>query len=294
VETPEPGTGRPARRGLGDGGSQATVSFTLIELLVVVAIIAILAALLLPALTQTKERGRRTLCLSNLRQLYFHVACYAQDFDDVLLVPGSDVINSIYWGQPDQIPTAADWCRYLGIPVNGAVYHSIPSDAALGVARCPSQSLSRMGQGFSNLHYNFNGMGAHRWYDKPFGFSRFSRAAEPYDGFPKLFLSDHLQQTWCGNPGHTDWVYRNANHLAGDRPAGGNVFYGDGSGAWRDVRQFYAFSCSYWPAVKDAWSQVRGNGLAWPYGSGGTLTVYAPTGRTAPAAAQCLRMWGYR
>ena len=268
--------------------------FTLIELLVVIAIIAILAAMLLPSLAGTKERSKRVLCLSNMRQLYMYVNNYADDYDDVLLVPGSDVINSIYWGQADQIPTAADWCRYLGIPVLGAVYHSIPSDQALGVARCPSQSLSRMGQGFTNLHYSFTGMGLHAWYNQPFGFSRFSRAAAPYDGYPKLFLSDHLQQSWCGNPGHTDWIYRNSNHLAGGLPAGGNVMMGDGSGSWHDVSRFYVFSCSYWPAVKDAWSQVHGWNRAWPYGTGGSITVYPPAGRTVPAAGECLRMWGYR
>jgi prepilin-type N-terminal cleavage/methylation domain-containing protein len=45
-------------------------SFTLIELLVVVAIIALLAALLLPSLREAREKGRRVRCLLNQRQIY--------------------------------------------------------------------------------------------------------------------------------------------------------------------------------------------------------------------------------
>jgi prepilin-type N-terminal cleavage/methylation domain-containing protein len=54
-------------------------AFTLLELLVVTAIIAILAALLLPALSQTKESGRRIACMNNLRQLGLAARFYTMD-----------------------------------------------------------------------------------------------------------------------------------------------------------------------------------------------------------------------
>ncbi|NLH99935.1 MAG: prepilin-type N-terminal cleavage/methylation domain-containing protein [Chthonomonadales bacterium] len=56
--------------------------FTLIELLTVVAILAVLAALLLPVLSQVRAAGRRTACLNNCRQIGHAILLYATDFDD--------------------------------------------------------------------------------------------------------------------------------------------------------------------------------------------------------------------
>jgi prepilin-type N-terminal cleavage/methylation domain-containing protein/prepilin-type processing-associated H-X9-DG protein len=56
--------------------------FTLIELLVVIAIIAILMAILMPALNRAREQGKRAACLSNLKQLQLAWIAYAGDNDD--------------------------------------------------------------------------------------------------------------------------------------------------------------------------------------------------------------------
>ena len=68
---------RPAAGGWGGG-------FTLFELLVAMAILVVLAAILLPVLSQAREMGRRALCVSNLKQIGTAVIMYAQDVDGIL------------------------------------------------------------------------------------------------------------------------------------------------------------------------------------------------------------------
>ena len=56
--------------------------FTLIELLVVIAVIALLAALLLPVFVKAREKGRQTVCASNLKQISAAFLMYQEMYDD--------------------------------------------------------------------------------------------------------------------------------------------------------------------------------------------------------------------
>ena len=66
-------------------------AFTLIELLLVIAIIAILAALLLPSLASAKNQARRVICMSNEKQLIAAWTIYAGDNNDRLVSNGGDL-----------------------------------------------------------------------------------------------------------------------------------------------------------------------------------------------------------
>lgn len=59
-------------------------AFTLIELLVVIGIIAVIAAVLFPVFAGIRERGRRTQCLSNERQLGMAILQYAGDNNEAV------------------------------------------------------------------------------------------------------------------------------------------------------------------------------------------------------------------
>jgi prepilin-type N-terminal cleavage/methylation domain-containing protein/prepilin-type processing-associated H-X9-DG protein len=123
--------------------------FTLIELLAVIAIIAVLVALLVPALAGAKERGKKTRCIGNLRQLGMAVQQYSSDHGERL--PGSAI------AVPASAGASGGWMWYAAVtyqmtdydPGKGSIYSYV---GGRGLYLCPSD---RSGQASS---YSLNGL----------------------------------------------------------------------------------------------------------------------------------------
>lgn len=110
--------------------------FTLVELLVVIGIIAVLIAILLPALNRAREAAKWTRCLSNLRQLSSSLISYAQDNHDYFPLAAASGWNDadwVYW-QGGRNPNANT--------VTGAIMQYLGTTVDVSMVICPSDELA--------------------------------------------------------------------------------------------------------------------------------------------------------
>lgn len=177
--------------------------FTLVELLVVIGIIGLLMGILLPALGRAQEGARRTVCLSNLRQLGMAMITYADQHKGRL--PNSNPPNTAYDYDAINAVLVALNDRFINSPKS---FHC-PSDQDPVPDRIVTADYSLPNS--ARVSYDF-----------------YSVTWMPEFG-PKLVRIPEAPLAWDLNGGDPAPVNKDRNH--GTR--GGNVVYGDGHADWQ-------------------------------------------------------------
>lgn len=226
-----------------------SIGFTLIELLVVISIIALLIALVMPALSSARQASRSVKCMSNLRSLAQWSTAYAMENHDILPYNGKGAAQN---GYIDSLEDGHDWIERIA-------YYK-PDEFTSGAIHCPEASASfgssavvQGGPGAFNYGLNqYRGglfeVGNPSYPNKPtlnsltaesywYGDASVHRTRRPWEFQKPLRLPNTGPWMWQDNQGHvSDAVFDgHGNSMA-------NFTYGDGHVSGMQWAEFNAMT----------------------------------------------------
>jgi len=230
---------RQIQSGFQADGQRERSGFTLIELLVVISIIAVLASMLLPALSKAKAKAQGIRCVGNLKQLSLAVQMYVGDFNEVL--PPMQEFLAL-----ERIETS--WRPYLFKYVGGSA----------GVYDCPAEKKDayangtntvvgqfkrgeiKVASGIGAVNVHWEAGGAPPPFGRPAGYENNLCKAGSIERASQVILFGDGHSDWGGWPDDRWWIWK---EIGGSKNPGFNRLAQNDPGATRHAkRSNYAFA----------------------------------------------------